>query len=185
SSTSNIVVTTTFKLNNLVKDLEEDKDDSLADKKIVFIIDEAHRTTMGDMMVTIKDYFRKNGLFYGFTGTPLFDENKVSGMINEKSEVINTTEKLFGPLLHQYTIDDKNVLGFHVDYINTGEFESYEALREQIIDDKVEEQPDTPKRKIEREVYELPDLDVEKVARKKELLFYQDETHIPRVVEET
>ncbi|HLQ95102.1 MAG TPA: HsdR family type I site-specific deoxyribonuclease [Pseudogracilibacillus sp.] len=188
SSTSNIVVTTTFKLNNLVKDLEEGKDDSLADKKMVFIIDEAHRTTMGDMMVTIKDYFRKNGLFYGFTGTPLFDENKVSGMINEKSEVINTTEKLFGPLLHQYTIDeaiaDKNVLGFHVDYINTGEFESYEALREQIVEYKLEEQPDTPKRKIEREVYELSDLDVEKVAKENKILFYQDETHVPRVVEE-
>src|SRR5699024_12811409 len=70
------IFTTTFKLNNLVKDLAERKDDSLADKRIVFIIDEAHRTTMGDMMVTIKDYFRKNGLFYGFTGTPLFDENK-------------------------------------------------------------------------------------------------------------
>ncbi|WP_029268457.1 type I restriction endonuclease subunit R, EcoR124 family [Virgibacillus alimentarius] len=188
SATSNIVVTTTFKLNNLVKDLEEGKDDRLADKKIVFIIDEAHRTTMGDMMVTIKDYFRKNGLFYGFTGTPLFDENNISGMINEKSELINTTEKLFGPLLHQYTIDeaiaDKNVLGFHVDYINTGEFESYDVLREQIADYKLEEQPDTPKRKIEREVYEWSDLDVEKAAKQNKLLFYQDETHIPRVVEE-
>src|SRR5690625_6883425 len=99
---------------------------------------EAHRTTLGDMLVTIKIYFGKNGLFYGFTGEPLFDENKSTGMINEKSELIDTTEKLFGPELHSYTIDeaiaDRNVLGFHVDYINTGEFESYEALREQIID---------------------------------------------------
>src|SRR5699024_2428390 len=170
SATYNIVVTTTFKLNNLMKDLEEGKDERLADKKMVFIIDEAHRTTMGDMMVTIKDYFRKNGLFYGFTGTPLFDENNISGMINEKSELINTTEKLFGPMLHQYTIDeaiaDKNVLGFHVDYINTGEFDGYEALREQIVDYKLEEQLNTSKRKIERQVYELSDLDVEKEARK-------------------
>src|SRR5699024_31111 len=81
-------------------------------------------------------------------------------------------------------IADKNVLGFHVDYINTGEFESYGVLREQIADYKLEEQPDTPKRKIEREVYELSDLDVEKVARKNELLFYQDETNNLRVVEE-
>src|SRR5699024_7917986 len=188
SATSNIVVTTTFKLNNLVKDLEENKDDSLADKKIVFIIDEAHRTTMGDMMVTIRDYFRKNGLFYGFTGTPLFDENNVTGMINEKSELINTTEKLFGPRLHRYTIDeaiaDKNVLGFHVDYINTGEFESYDVLREQIVDYKLTEQPNASKRKIEREVLELSELEVEKEARKHKLLFYHDETLIPRVVEE-
>src|SRR5699024_10682416 len=162
--TSNIVITTRYKINNLMKDLEEGKVDSLVDKKMVFIIDEAHRTTMGDMMVTIKDYFRKNGLFYGFTGTPLFDENNTSGMINEKSELINTTEKLFGPMLHQYTIDeaiaDKNVLGFHVDYINTGEFDGYEALREQIVDYKLEEQPDTSRRKMERQVYELSDLDV-------------------------
>lgn len=188
SSTSNIVVTTTFKLNNLVKDLEDRKDDSLANKKIVFIIDEAHRTTMGEMMVSIKDYFRKNGLFYGFTGTPLFDENSISGMINEKSELINTTEKLFGPILHQYTIDeaigDKNVLGFHVDYINTGEFESYDVLKERIVDYKLEARPDLPKRKIEREVYELSDLEIEKEAKKSKLLFYNDETHIPRVVEE-
>lgn len=188
SSTSNIVVTTTFKLNNLVKDLEAAKDKRLTDKKIVFIIDEAHRTTMGGMMATIKGYFRKNGLFYGFTGTPLFDENNISAKVNENSELINTTEKLFGPLLHKYTIDeairDKNVLGYHVDYINTGEFESYDMLREKIINFRLETKPDTPKRKIEREVYELSDLDVEKEARKSNLLYYKDETHIPRVVGE-
>lgn len=49
-----IVVTTTFKLNFLIKELEENGDNSLKDKKIVFIIDEAHRTTMGQMMGTIK-----------------------------------------------------------------------------------------------------------------------------------
>ncbi|PAV27789.1 deoxyribonuclease HsdR [Virgibacillus profundi] len=188
AASTGIVVTTTFKLNNLVKDLVEAKDESLANKKIVFIIDEAHRTTMGDMMVTIRNYFRKNGLFYGFTGTPLFDENNITGMINEKSELIDTTEKLFGPELHTYTIDeaiaDKNVLGFHVDYINTGEFESYDTLREQIVEYKLAEQPDAPKRKLERQVYELSELEVEKEAKKRKILFYHDETHIPRVVEE-
>src|SRR5690625_2090462 len=188
SPMNGIVVTTTFKLNNLVKEMIEGKGDQLADKKIVFIIDEAHRTTMGDMMVTIRDYFRKNGLFYGFTGTPLFDENKVQGMFNEKSEHINTTEKLFGPLLHQYTIDeaiaDKNVLGFHVDYINTGEFESYEHLREQIIAEMKREQPDQVEREIERLVYSWSELEVEKEAKRRGILVYQDETHIPRVVDE-
>lgn len=183
-----IVVTTTFKLNNLVKDLIEAKDHRLAEKKMVFIIDEAHRTTMGDMMVTIKRYFRKHGLFYGFTGTPLFDENRVTGKINEKSELIDTTEKLFGPLLHQYTIDeaiaDKNVLGFHVDYINTGEFTSYDDLREKIIEQLIVEQPNVSRRKLERRVYELSELEVEKEARRRKILFYHDETHIPRVVEE-
>lgn len=188
SAKNGIVVTTTFKLNSLVKELEEAHDDSLADKKIVFIIDEAHRTTMGQMMGTIKSYFKKNGLFYGFTGTPLFDENKIKGKINEKSEIINTTEKLFGPKLHQYTIDeaiaDKNVLGFHVDYINTGEFKSYDDLREQLAEKIKEEHPELNDREIERQVQEMSEADLEKQAKKRELFIYQDETHIPRVVEE-
>lgn len=188
STKSGIVVTTTFKLNSLVKELEEAHDASLADKKIIFIIDEAHRTTMGQMMGTIKSYFKKNGLFFGFTGTPLFDENKIKGKVNEKSEVINTTEKLFGPKLHQYTIDeaiaDKNVLGFHVDYINTGEFKSYDDLREQLAEKIKEEHPELTEREIERQVQEMSEADIEKQAKKRELFKYQDETHIPRVVEE-
>lgn len=188
SAKNGIVVTTTFKLNSLVKDLEEAHDDSLAGKRIVFIIDEAHRTTMGQMMGTIKSYFKKNGLFYGFTGTPLFDENKIKGKVNEKSEVINTTEKLFGPKLHQYTIDeaiaDKNVLGFHVDYINTGEFKSYDDLREQLAEKIKEEHPELTDREVERQVQEMSETDLEKQAKKRELFKYQDETHIPRVVKE-
>lgn len=188
SPKSGIVVTTTFKLNVLVKELEDAHDHSLADKRFVFIIDEAHRTTMGQMMGTIKNYFKKNGLFYGFTGTPLFDENKIKGKINEKSEVINTTEKLFGPKLHQYTIDeaisDGNVLGFHVDYINTGEFKSYDDLRDQLVDRIKEEKPELGNREVERLVQEWSEDEVELQAFKRKILQYQDETHIPRVVEE-
>ena len=183
-----IVVTTTFKLNSLVKELEEAHDDSLKDKKFIFIIDEAHRTTMGQMMGTIKNYFKKNGLFYGFTGTPLFDENNVKGKVNEKSEVIDTTEKLFGPKLHQYTIDeaiaDGNVLGFYVDYINTGEFKTYEDLRDKLIDAIKVEKPEISDREIERKVQKWSETKVEKQAVKRGILKYQDETHIKRVVEE-
>ncbi|QTD39476.1 type I restriction endonuclease subunit R [Sporosarcina sp. Te-1] len=188
SPNNGIVVTTTYKLSNLVKDLIEANDTRLADKRIVFIIDEAHRTTMGQMMGTIKQYFRLHSLFFGYTGTPLFDENQVKGKINEKSEIINTTEKLFGPLIHQYTIEeaiaDKNVLGFHVDYINTGEFKSYEDLRDKLIELLKNQNPETEVREIERSVQEMTDLEVEKAAKKAGLLVYYDETHIPRVVEE-
>lgn len=188
SPKSGIVVTTTFKLNSLVKDLVENEDHNLADKRIVFIIDEAHRTTMGQMMGTIKKYFKKNGLFYGYTGTPLFDQNKVTGNIDEKSEVIDTTEKLFGPELHRYTIDqailDGNVLGFHVDYVNTGEFLSHESLREQLVEQIENEKPDTPIREIERMVQRWSNVEVEKEASNRNILVYQDKTHIPRVVTE-
>ncbi|MEG0963724.1 MAG: HsdR family type I site-specific deoxyribonuclease, partial [Lachnospiraceae bacterium] len=188
SSKPGIIVTTTFKLNVLVKEMEDAQDSSIADKKMVFIIDEAHRTTMGQMMGMIRNHFRKNSLFYGFTGTPLFDENKIKGKINEKSEVIDTTEKLFGPKLHQYTIDeaiaDGNVLGFYVDYINTGEFKSYDDLREKLAEKIKEERPEVIERDIERQIQELTEADVEEESFKRDILIYQDETHIPRVVEE-
>lgn len=188
SAKSGIVVTTTFKLYNLVESLVKGQDDSLKEKKIIFIIDEAHRTTMGGMMAKIKEYFFQNGLFFGFTGTPLFDENKAKGKVNERSELINTTEKLFGPLLHQYTIDeaiaDGNVLGFHVDYINTGEFRNYDDLREQLIKFLSEKHPGKGEKAIAREVYKWDDLEVETKASDEGILIYQDETHIPRVVEE-
>jgi len=76
-------------------------------KRIVFIIDEAHRSTFGDMLRDIKNTFPL-ALFFGFTGTPIGDENK-------KKEC--TTSDIFGPELHKYTIanaiSDNNVLGFY------------------------------------------------------------------------
>ena len=75
-------------------------------KRVVFIVDEAHRSTFGDNMLDIKRAF-SNALFFGFTGTPIQVENKVHGA---------TTEDVFGPVLHRYTIADgirdHNVLGF-------------------------------------------------------------------------
>jgi len=43
-------------------------------KRLVFIVDEAHRSTFGDMLITIKQTFSK-ALFFGFTGTPIHDKN--------------------------------------------------------------------------------------------------------------
>lgn len=75
-------------------------------KRIVFIVDEAHRSTFGDMLITIKKTF-PNAIFFGFTGTPIHDEN-------QKKK--NTTTDVFGDELHRYSIADGirdgNVLGF-------------------------------------------------------------------------
>lgn len=75
-------------------------------KRLVFIVDEAHRSTFGDMLITIKATFPK-AMFFGFTGTPIQDEN-------QKKK--NTTTTVFGNELHRYSIADgirdKNVLGF-------------------------------------------------------------------------
>ncbi|RHW48890.1 type I restriction endonuclease subunit R, EcoR124 family [Lactobacillus bombicola] len=186
---SGIVVTTTYKMHSLVKKLVENHDKSLAEKHIVFIIDEAQRTTMGDMLGAIKEYFKKNGLFYGFTGTPLFEENHVKGKIKTvrgRSQTIDTTEKLFGPELHRYTIDeairDGNVLGFNVNYINTGEYNNIEDLRDQLIEKTLRDHPEKVARKVETEVRSYPADKVEEKAMKEDLLKYQDKTHIPRVV---
>lgn len=75
-------------------------------QRLVFIIDEAHRSTFGDMLITIKQTFPA-ALFFGFTGTPIQDENQKKR---------NTTSTVFGNELHRYSIADgirdKNVLGF-------------------------------------------------------------------------
>ena len=75
-------------------------------KRIVFILDEAHRSTFGDMLITIKRSF-PNAIFFGFTGTPIHDENQ---------KHMNTTATVFGSELHRYSIADGirdgNVLGF-------------------------------------------------------------------------
>ncbi|SDR88522.1 type I restriction enzyme, R subunit [Formosa sp. Hel1_31_208] len=76
------------------------------EKRTVFIVDEAHRSTFGDMLIDIKNTF-SSAIFFGFTGTPIKDENQIN---------MNTTSTVFGGELHRYTlgdgIRDKNVLGF-------------------------------------------------------------------------
>lgn len=75
-------------------------------KRLVFIIDEAHRSTFGDMLIIIKRTFPR-ALFFGFTGTPIQEDNEKNG---------NTTSTVFGNELHRYSIADGirdgNVLGF-------------------------------------------------------------------------
>lgn len=104
-----LIVTSIQKMSNIKDDasnLNTADLDKMQSKRIVFIVDEAHRSTFGDMMITIKQTFPK-ALFFGFTGTPIQEENQ---------KKMNTTMTVFGPELHRYTIADgirdKNVLGF-------------------------------------------------------------------------
>ena len=80
--------------------------DQLAARRIVFIVDECHRSTFGDMLQDIRRSF-PNALFFGFTGTPILDENQKKN---------STTAMVFGRCLHRYSIADgirdHNVLGF-------------------------------------------------------------------------
>lgn len=75
-------------------------------KRMVVIVDECHRSVFGDMLIEIKHTF-PHAVFFGFTGTPIKEENQ---------KKLNTTQTIFGKNLHTYTIAngiiDKNVLGF-------------------------------------------------------------------------
>ena len=92
---------------------------SLKDKRIVFIFDECHRSQFGENHKAIKEFFPKTQLF-GFTGTPIFEQNASYTQITGEQAQYKTTEDIFQKELHAYTItnaiDDKNVLRFHVDY---------------------------------------------------------------------
>ncbi|MDU9391853.1 type I restriction endonuclease subunit R [Pseudomonas sp. zfem002] len=92
---------------------------ALRDKHIVFIFDECHRSQFGENHQTIKDFFPKAQLF-GFTGTPIFEDNARIKQISGETQTLKTTQDLFQQPLHEYTIthaiDDRNVLRFHVDY---------------------------------------------------------------------
>lgn len=91
----------------------------LRDKRMVFIFDECHRSQFGDNHKAIKEFFPKAQLF-GFTGTPIFEENATVTKIEDRQASLQTTEDLFQKQLHAYTItnaiEDGNVLRFHVDF---------------------------------------------------------------------
>jgi len=104
-----LIVTSIQKMSNIQAEeggLNAHDIDRIRSKRIVFIIDECHRSTFGTMLATIKETF-SGAIFFGFTGTPIHDEN---------SRKLNTTTSVFGNELHRYSIADgirdKNVLGF-------------------------------------------------------------------------
>lgn len=114
---SKIIITTIQKLERLINmsnkmNLEERKE--IFNQRIVIIFDEAHRSQGGKMHKEIKQNF-KNYYMFGFTGTPIFEENGLNDF--------QTTDAIFGRRLHTYTIvdaiDDENVLPFKVDYLST------------------------------------------------------------------
>ena len=88
-----------------------------ANEKVVFLIDECHRSQFGKMHKDVKGFFKK-AQYFGFTGTPIFKENA-----KKEGEIQYITETLFGKPIHQYMIKqaiaDGNVLGFKIEYMKT------------------------------------------------------------------
>lgn len=92
---------------------------SLSEKRLVFIFDECHRSQFGDNHKAIKEFF-PNAQLFGFTGTPIFEDNSNYKQVDGTVGSYVTTKDIFQKELHAYTIthaiEDKNVLRFHVDY---------------------------------------------------------------------
>jgi len=114
----------------------------LRDKRMVFIFDECHRSQFGDTHQTIKEFF-PNAQLFGFTGTPIFEENASHKRIEGDVQTLKTTQDLFQKELHAYTIthaiEDRNVLRFHVDYYkpDDAEVKPGETLAKRAIVDAI------------------------------------------------
>lgn len=120
-----MIITTVQKIQTLIRRKKGKEDESrtqkLRSKNIAFVVDECHRTVTRSTKVAITGFFH-NTLWYGFTGTPIFQENQGS--------LDATTEYLYGKPLHCYTIKnalhDKAVLGFQVERMGAKNLEEDE-----------------------------------------------------------
>lgn len=127
-----LIVTTIQKMANAIKNDRYSKImNQYKDEKVIFIIDECHRSQFGDMHKAINKHF-SNAQYFGFTGTPRLFENR--------SQEGRVTADLFEKCLHTYlikdAINDGNVLGFSVEYIKTfdGDFDEEDDEKAKSID---------------------------------------------------
>ena len=115
-SDQKLIISTINKMANALKGKRIDKLSKYKNSKIVFMFDECHRTQAGEMRKLIQSYF-KNALYYGFTGTPIFNEE------DEMTQNAKLTSIYFGKPVHTYTlkeaIGDHNVLPLCIDYVKT------------------------------------------------------------------
>lgn len=113
-SSARIIITTIQKLYRFIT---ANPKHPVFQEKVVIIFDECHRSQFGDMHNAITKNF-KNYAIFGFTGTPIFDDPN-----STSRKTVETTGSRFGRRLHTYTIldaiNDKNVLPFRVDYVDT------------------------------------------------------------------
>ncbi|SES05889.1 type I restriction endonuclease subunit R [Lachnobacterium bovis] len=94
--------------------------------KVAFVVDECHRAVTPQTKRDIERFF-SNSIWFGFTGTPIFEENKYDQM----GDLAQTTEELYGPCLHSYTIKeaihDRAVLGFNVENLGPKDLKADDA----------------------------------------------------------
>lgn len=152
-----LIVTSIQKMSNIRNEeeggLKTADIEKMNSKRIVFIVDECHRSTFGDMLLRIKHTFSR-AIFFGFTGTPILKENEI---------MASTTADVFGDELHRYSIADgirdKNVLGFDPYKVLTykdSDLRKAVALEKARASTEAEAIKDAKKRKIFYEYMGLP-----------------------------
>ena len=185
SNTRVAIVTTIQKLQNIIRKYSSDsldatalkKKNNLRNKRIAFVVDECHRTVSPQTKKELDDFFGEPGrpsLWFGFTGTPIFAENKREALGN----LARTTEELYGPILHKYTIKeaihDGAVLGFQIQSMGKGK----ESLQEIALQNNLETQD---------KLVDMSETDLEKlVLRRCEASnqdLYNNPTHREKVVD--
>ena len=137
-----MIVTTRQKLQTMItKRLQEGTKeyDKIRNLRVAFVVDECHRAVTPETKRKIERFFA-HSLWYGFTGTPIFEENRYE----QKGDLPQTTAELYGACLHSYTIKnaihDEAVLGFMVENlgpkkedVDDAVFETEEHMR-QVLD---------------------------------------------------
>ncbi|MFW7387026.1 type I restriction endonuclease subunit R [Vagococcus fluvialis] len=168
STDRKMIVTTRQKLTTMLKrfdrwqenDRNQKKIERIKQLRIAFVVDECHRAVSAKTQRVITNFFR-NSMWYGFTGTPIFDENNRK----QVGDLATTTKKQYGRQLHEYTvkeaIDDKAVLGFQVEYKTTISNETLDKIVSDTLTNK----------KSTKNLHDLEE--------------YQKETLVPKSVYET
>ena len=134
-----VVVTTIQKLNAMIRQFDEGRHQKVFNRikqlKLAFVVDECHRAVTPERQRYLQNFFT-NSLWYGFTGTPIFSENKRE----QKGDLAQTTEEQYGSCLHEYTvkeaIHDRAVLGFNVEYHTTIPDWAEEEIDDELYDDE-------------------------------------------------
>lgn len=183
-NSNTIIITTRQKLETALRQArkQEEKNGSNRFKKlmgqhVVFIVDECHRALSSEGMESIKKVF-PNSTWFGFTGTPIFEENKKQA----KGKLARTTRDQYGEILHSYTIknalEDASVLGFQVEHENTIEPNSfYNHIFEQLRHD--ESFSGLTDDELNKKIDEMDELKKESYLS---TTIYESDNHIQKVI---
>lgn len=184
SNSNVVIVTTRQKLDAALKHAKKQEEQQgtnryqkLIGQHIVFIVDECHRALSAENMEETKAFF-PNSTWFGFTGTPIFEENKKQS----KGKLARTTRDQYGDVLHTYTIknalEDGAVLGFQVEHENTIEETSLNNTIHGILKNQ-EKTAGLDAEQINTMIDEMSGLDKENCIERH---VYESDAHIQKVI---